>query len=1013
MLRTSLLTCSRRVTSHSFQSHRHSILYQSGSFLSTTSSQELQPKRPRFVQRNDSQQQDTKKRHRNRDRSRHRHRQQSINSNTDPSNKSFDRRSRSNQPFRPKKEPGDGSGTSPLGVTDKGVEELRAAFLASLNNDRERRLQERSKNASASQSDRQENGKKRGASGFQKNTLDSEPYKPEKMDRLSRLDELLSRSFKRTPSKSGNEQGRQHNIQSPTNSNLWRQSGGAKAFRDRKKLAEQKLNKMKRRKDTNRSIEMKRIPNESQKLHEELMKQNSIAVQQREDEDSLIDNGNDKDVVLPYCKEMSIVDISTLLRIPVQLIAKTLKDTFGEMVPSDNGDEIAMYTVDLDIVELLALELNFSPTRSKRIVSSKFRRMEESENRVLRRSVDDNDIDMNATNDEALYYDSLPLRPPVVSVMGHVDHGKTTLMDSLREKAAIASGSANTNKKKKKKKAKGGKKKKVNDDSIIDKMAGAEAGGITQAISAFQIQLPGSDVLTDESQPISSVTFLDTPGHAAFKSMRESGSNGADVVVLVIAADDGVSPQTVEIIDMYKSIARAQPGSISLVVAMTKIDKPGIDVEESTFRIENELMTHDIFTERMTTSDCEFGDVQMYPVSGLTGDGVDGLVEGLVLVSEIMDLRAETDSRAECIVIDSKIEKGLGIVADCIVRWGSLQKGDFIVSGVNGGRVRILNDANNKQLKKAGPSQPVRITGLRSLPKAGDALVAVKSEDIMNDIIERRGAMQSSQNDESYRLERTGAMDIQITGVASKQDFMKQNVLNKYNLGEGEETKETIRIPFILKADADGTLAALRDSVLKISDESKLDICIDPISLNIGHVNVSDVQLAIESGASILCFNLKGTKDKDAMTLATSEDVDIRSHNVIYHLLDEAKEVISNYIPPTQQETIHGKATVQAVFDMTGKNAGRIAGLMVNDGVLYLDKSSKESGALDCEYRVVRNGEVISPDGLGAESLRKVKEEVTNVRRGEECGLGLKEYTDLVEGDLIECYSVENKKMFV
>jgi len=604
-----------------------------------------------------------------------------------------------------------------------------------------------------------------------------------------------------------------------------------------------------------------------------------------------------------------------------------------------------------------------------------------------------------------------------VSVMGHVDHGKTTLMDSLREKSARETGITET---KKKKKFKTSKKKRGNssgDNSLIDRIAGSEAGGITQVVSAFQIQLPGSGVQTDDrnDDTVSVVTVLDTPGHAAFKAMRESGSNGSDVIVLVIAADDGISSQTIEIIDMYKSIARAQPGSISLVVAVTKIDKPDIDIQNSMMKIENQLLEQEIFTERMTSSDCEFGDVQLYPVSGLTGEGIDALVEGLVLVSDIMDLRADKDSRAEGIVIDSKVEKGLGVVVDVIIRSGSLQKGDCIVSGINGGRVKIMKDANNNSLKSVGPSQPVRISGFRTLPRAGDALVCVKSEQIMNDIIDRRKVLQDSDtsDNESYRLDRSSTMDVQITGVASKQDFMKQNILKRYTFNEDDTASDMIRIPVILKADADGTLTALRDSVLNIATESKLNLRIDPISLNVGHVNISDVQLASDSGASILCFNLKGTKDKDAMNLAASDNVDIRSHNIIYHLLDEAKDIFSTYCPPTPVEVVHGKATVKAVFDITGKNAGRIAGLEVNEGNLYLNKSNKESGFLNCEYRVMRGGAIISPDGLQAESLRRLKEEVTDVRRGDECGLGLRKYSNMEEGDSIECFSIVQKKIFV
>lgn len=250
---------------------------------------------------------------------------------------------------------------------------------------------------------------------------------------------------------------------------------------------------------------------------------------------------------------------------------------------------------------------------------------------------------------------------------------------------------------------------------------------------------------------------------------------------------------------------------------------------------------------------------------------------------------------------------------------------------------------------------------------------------------------------------------------------MAQNVLNRYGLGDNDqehenerESNDSIRIPVILKADADGTLAALRDTVMAIQDESKLNLCIDPILIGIGHVTPSDVTMASESGAAIFCFNLKGSKDKVAMSLAASEGVKVRGHDVIYHLLDEAKDVFSTYCPPTPIERIHGKATVKAVFDINNnKHAQKVAGMMVEEGYFYLEKSSKETGSLACHYRVKRGGKIISPDALRANSLRRVKEEVLSVRRGEECGLNLLDYFDVQEGDIIECFSTEMKRIFV
>jgi translation initiation factor IF-2 len=273
-------------------------------------------------------------------------------------------------------------------------------------------------------------------------------------------------------------------------------------------------------------------------------------------------------------------------------------------------------------------------------------------------------------------YEALPSRPPVVAVMGHVDHGKTTLMDALRR---LSKGD-NSKQKKTKSKAKNGASKTA---AINGDVAGTEAGGITQAVSAFQVPL---------GEQNDAITFLDTPGHAAFSAMRQSGSSAADIIVLVIAADDGVQPQTVEILNMYKAIAKESKGGITMVVAMNKIDKPGIDVEESKRRIENQLLEHEIFPEGLGGGGDYGAPVQFFPISAKSGDGLDDLIEGLALQSEVMNLRADIDSRAEGIVMDASVEQGLGVVVDAIVRWGSIQRGDIAVSNTSTGKVRLLKD---------------------------------------------------------------------------------------------------------------------------------------------------------------------------------------------------------------------------------------------------------------------------------------------------------------------------------
>jgi translation initiation factor IF-2 len=388
------------------------------------------------------------------------------------------------------------------------------------------------------------------------------------------------------------------------------------------------------------------------------------------------------------------------------------------------------------MMELICIELGIESLRAEQRKESD---VELSERRALRRSSSSSEklgkdactMTKEDEDGQEELYATLPPRSPVISVMGHVDHGKTTLMDALRRRAvtAIARG-ANTpskgggattgNKAEKKKKMKNNgessqqQQRKGCVGIVNGDVAGTEAGGITQVITAFEVPLPLLDegiTLADDDDGqssshhmISTVTFLDTPGHAAFKKMCHSGSLATDVIVLVVAADDGVSPQTIEIIDMYKSIARAQPQSISLVIAVSKIDKPGIDVDEAVMRIENQLIEHDLFTENVVAGggdEGEFGSCQLFPVSGITGEGLDDLVEGLALQAEIMDLRADEDAMGEGIVIDARMERGLGVVADCIIRWGSVSRGDFVVSGTHGGRVKFLYNVGNKTITKA------------------------------------------------------------------------------------------------------------------------------------------------------------------------------------------------------------------------------------------------------------------------------------------------------------------------
>ena len=371
-------------------------------------------------------------------------------------------------------------------------------------------------------------------------------------------------------------------------------------------------------------------------------------------------------ITLPL-DDMTLTEMSILYRIKVDDIKRKLK-SMGERV----NDE---YMLDVDMAELLAMEYGLETVRSNP------RTVMNAEEILLQRragaeEVESSSSSSSSTEVEKPSFDSLPPRPPVVCIMGHVDHGKTTLMDALRRRSLQQQGGGDG----KVKKQKGGATAAKSKD-----MAGTEAGGITQIISAFQVALEGQD---------SAITFLDTPGHAAFSAMRQSGSHAADVIVLVVAADDGVSEQTIEIINFYKSIVQgAGDSGISMIIALNKIDKPGLDVDQAKTRIENQLLEHGIITEGLNYSGSEYGlPVTVVPTSGLTGQGLDELMESLFLQSEIMDLRADDKARAEGIVLDARLEKGLGVVVDCIVRWGSIKKGDVVVSGTQFGKVRMLKD---------------------------------------------------------------------------------------------------------------------------------------------------------------------------------------------------------------------------------------------------------------------------------------------------------------------------------
>jgi len=491
-------------------------------------------------------------------------------------------------------------------------------------------------------------------------------------------------------------------------------------------------------------------------------------------------------------------------------------------------------------------------------------------------------------------------RPPVVTIMGHVDHGKTSLLDYIRR----------------------------------TKVATGEAGGITQHIGAYHVE-------TDKGV----ISFLDTPGHAAFSSMRARGAKLTDIVVLVVAADDGVKPQTIE------AIQHAKAASVPLIIAVNKIDKSGADP----LRVKNELLEQEVVAE-------EFGgDVQFVELSAKTGQNVDSLLDAISLQAEFLELKAVAEGRANGVVIESSLDKGRGPVATVLVQQGELKKGDYLVCGVQYGRVRALFDETGSQVEGAGPSIPVQVLGLSGVPDAGDDFVVVEDERLAKDVAEQRDAKRRES-----RL---------AQGGNRMEDIMAQ-------LGQGEGQ---LSLPLIIKADVQGSVQALREALAALSTDA---IRINVIGSGVGGITESDAQLASTSKATIIGFNVRA--DATARKVIETNGVDLRYFSIIYDVIDQVKQVASGILGVEIREEIIGTAEVRDVF--RSSKFGAVAGCMVVEGVVKRTKP----------IRVLRDNTVIFEGEL--ESLRRFKENVDEVRENTECGIGVKQYNDVKPGDQIECF---------
>ncbi len=492
-------------------------------------------------------------------------------------------------------------------------------------------------------------------------------------------------------------------------------------------------------------------------------------------------------------------------------------------------------------------------------------------------------------------------RPPIVTIMGHVDHGKTSLLDYIRR----------------------------------TKVAAGEAGGITQHIGAYHVS-------TDKGV----ISFLDTPGHAAFTAMRARGAKLTDIVVLVVAADDGVMPQTIE------AVQHARAAHVPLIVAINKIDKP----EANPDRVKQGLIAQEVVPE-------EFGgDVQFVPVSAKTGEGVDNLLDSILLQAEVMDLQAVKDGLATGVVVESSLDKGRGPVATVLVQQGTLKKGDFLVCGVEYGRVRAMFNEAGQQTDEAGPSIPVQVLGLSGVPDAGDDFVVVTDERLAKQVASERQAKR--------REARIGK-----TAMRSLEDVIS-------TMGQGEGMRV---LNIVVKADVQGSVEALRDSLTNISTDA---IRVNVIASGVGGITESDATLAAASHAILIGFNVRA--DASARKVIADSGVDLRYFSIIYDVIDQVKQAATGLLGTEIREEIIGAAQVRDVF--RSSKYGAIAGCMVIEGVVKRNKP----------IRVLRDNTVVFQGEL--DSLRRFKENVEEVRNGTECGIGVKQYNDVKAGDQIECF---------
>ena len=582
-----------------------------------------------------------------------------------------------------------------------------------------------------------------------------------------------------------------------------------------------------------------------------------------------------KQIKITVPEEITVGELAALLKMTAAEVIKKLF-ALGMMATVNE-------VIDYDTAEIVATELGAKV--EKEVVVT-----------IEERIIDDT---VDAEED-------LQPRDPVVVVMGHVDHGKTSLLDAIRNTSVTST----------------------------------EAGGITQHIGAYRVQTPEGKI-----------TFLDTPGHAAFTSMRARGAMATDIAILVVAADDGIMPQTIE------AINHAKAANVSIIVAINKMDKPGASPD----RIMQQLTEHDLVPEEWG------GDVICIPVSAKTHQGIDKVLESINLVAEMLELKANPNRAAKGIVIEAKLDKGRGPVATVLVQNGTLKTGDTIVAGTSVGRVRVMTNENGKVLDSAGPSVPVEIMGLAEVPQAGDTFDAVSDERLARELVEQRKREAKEEEFKQY------------------QKVTLDNLFSSISQGDMKE------LNIIVKADAQGSVEAVKQNVEKLSnDEVKVKV----IHGSVGAINESDVMLANASNAIIVGFNVR--PDPVAAEIAERDGVDMRMYRVIYDCIEELEAAIKGMLAPKFREVVLGRAEVRNVFKLS--SAGMIAGSYVLDG-----KITRNS-----QIRVVRDGIVIFEDAIA--SLKRFKEDAKEVASGYECGVGLEKFNDIKEGDILEAFIMEEVK---